>query len=563
MVDASMKHMALNFAKIDKFEGVDFRRWENATMEQIRKRNKCDNDDYVCRGLILNDFKYTLKHQKEELTYIELVSHLRIEKSLKVQDNDKPKSNNVVGPLVDDDVSWWVYSGATVHMCKDRCWFKTYESLNDESIFHMGNESSALVYGRGCVDLRFSSGKIVSLAVVRLPDLKLKTLGERGIKCIFVGYVDHSKDFRIYVIEPNESVLINSIIELRDAIFDEKILSSVPRPSLRIPNRTKDIGGSVVPEEDDPKTFDEAMKYHDVVNLLVENGSSKRNLKVDGTIKKFKARLVIQGFRQKLGIDYFDTYALVARINTIRLLIALASIYIMIIHQIDVKTTFLNGQLDEEVDLTKEFLSSRFFMKDMGEDDVILMSTPIDTSEKLMPNNGQAISQLIILGYTSNPGTQHLQAIQRVLKYLKKTMDYSMTYIGYTSVLEGYTDASWINNTEDNSSTSGWVFLLGGGAISWASKKQTCITSSIMKYEFVALATAGKEAEWLRNLILEIPLWSKLIAPIYILCDSVATLTKAYIQMYNEKSRHLGVRHSMIHELIMNGVVSSSGNVPS
>jgi hypothetical protein len=135
-------------------------------------------------------------------------------------------------------------------------------------------------------------------------------------------------------------------------------------------------------------------------------------------------------------------------------------------------------------------------------------------------------------------------------------MDYSLSYTGYPSVLEGYTDASWISNTEDNSSTSGWVFLLGGGAISWASKKQTCITSSTMESEFVALAAACKEAEWLKNLLLEIPLWPKPIAPISIRCDIAATLAKAYSQMYNGKSRHLGVRHSMIRELIMNGVIS-------
>ncbi|GJQ89513.1 hypothetical protein Tco_0000652 [Tanacetum coccineum] len=110
--------------------------------------------------------------------------------------------------------------------------------------------------------------------------------------------------------------------------------------------------------------------------------------------------------------------------------------------------------------------------------------------------------------------------------------------------------------TEDNSSTSGWVFLLGGGAISWAFKKQTCITGLTMESEFVALAAASKEAEWLKNLLLKIPLWSKPIAPIYIRYDSDATLAKAYSEMYNGKSRHLGVRHSMIHELITNGVVS-------
>ncbi|GJU16011.1 hypothetical protein Tco_1143977 [Tanacetum coccineum] len=107
-----------------------------------------------------------------------------------------------------------------------------------------------------------------------------------------------------------------------------------------------------------------------------------------------------------------------------------------------------------------------------------------------------------------------------------------------------------------HSSTNGWVFLLGGGTISLGSKKQTCITSSIMESKFVALAAAGKEAEWLRNLILEILLWSKPITPISIRCDNASTLAKAYSQMYNGKSRHLGARHSMIFELIMNGVVS-------
>jgi len=72
-------------------------------------------------------------------------------------------------------------------------------------------------------------------------------------------------------------------------------------------------------------------------------------MKVDGFIDKFKARLVIQGFRQKEGIDYFDTYAPVARISTIRLLLALAAIHNLVIHQMDVKTAFLNGELDEEI----------------------------------------------------------------------------------------------------------------------------------------------------------------------------------------------------------------------
>ncbi|KAK0595321.1 hypothetical protein LWI29_005623 [Acer saccharum] len=67
----------------------------------------------------------------------------------------------------------------------------------------------------------------------------------------------------------------------------------------------------------------------------------KKKMKVDGTIDKFKARLVAKGFTQKEGLDYFDIYAPVARTATIRTLIALASIYCLEIHQMDVKRLFL------------------------------------------------------------------------------------------------------------------------------------------------------------------------------------------------------------------------------
>ena len=66
-------------------------------------------------------------------------------------------------------------------------------------------------------------------------------------------------------------------------------------------------------------------------------------------------------------------------------------------------------------------------------------------------------------------------------------------YKGRSSVIEWCSDACWISNIEDHTSTTRWVFLLGGGAISWASKKQTCITTSTMESEFIALAAAGKE----------------------------------------------------------------------
>ena len=72
-------------------------------------------------------------------------------------------------------------------------------------------------------------------------------------------------------------------------------------------------------------------------------------MRPDGTIEKYKARLIVKGYTQKEGDDFFDTYSPVARIATIRVLLALAASYGLHVHQIDVKTTFLYGELEEEI----------------------------------------------------------------------------------------------------------------------------------------------------------------------------------------------------------------------
>ena len=72
-------------------------------------------------------------------------------------------------------------------------------------------------------------------------------------------------------------------------------------------------------------------------------------MKTDGSINKYKARLVVKGFRQREGLDYFDTYSPITRITSIRMLIAIASLYNLEIHQMDMKIAFLNGELDEEI----------------------------------------------------------------------------------------------------------------------------------------------------------------------------------------------------------------------
>nr|GEX11728.1 hypothetical protein [Tanacetum cinerariifolium] len=607
MVAAAMKHIASNFSKLDKFEEIDFRRWQkkmhfllssmsvvyvlntlipqdggdDATVEQIRKRAKLDNDDYV-----YIDFKHTLKHLKEELT-LELDSHLRIEESLMVQDSDKLKGNNVVGPLVvnmvdhnnsskyndnkgkskhhdntkvdpnkKSKVTCWkcgkpghlkkdckcgkvgnkanglVDSRATIHVCKDRCWFKTYESLNDGSILYMRNESTALVHGRGYVDLRLDIvNDNTASAFMSTSNLNDLILWHARIGHVYFKRIqDMSKDGLI------------PAFNMDTKNVDSRATIHVCKDRCWFKTYESLNDGSILYMRNESTALVHGRGYVDLRLDIVNDNTASAFMSTSNLND-----LIL--WHARIGHVYFKRIQDMSKDGLI-------PAFNMDTKNTDVKITFLNSKLYEEVymnqprgfimpgnenkvNLTNEFLLLKFSMKDMGDADVILgirikheISTPIDTSEKLMPNNGQAVSQL---KYTSNPSTQYWQAIQWVLKYLKKMIDYRLTYTGYPSVLEGYIDAIWISNTEDNSSTSNWVFLLGGGAISWASKKQTCITGSTMKSNFVALVAAE---------------------PISIRCDSAATLAKAYSQMYNEKSRHLGVRHSMIRERLTNGVVS-------
>jgi hypothetical protein len=201
---------------------------------------------------------------------------------------------------------------------------------------------------------------------------------------------------------------------------------------------------------------------------------------------------------------------------------------------------------------TKNYLSSKFDMKDLGEADIILgmklkrtnneiainltnsiekmlkkfeyfdlgpISTPYDHSSHLTKNLGEPVRQLEysqrigsllyvanrtrpdiayavgrLSRYTSNPSKDHWKALERVFRYLKGTLDYSLLFSGYPEILEGYSDANWVTDNSSVKSITGYLFMLGGGAVSWGSCKQTIITRSTLKSELTALDTTCTEA---------------------------------------------------------------------
>ncbi|WVZ61048.1 hypothetical protein U9M48_010979 [Paspalum notatum var. saurae] len=394
------------------------------------------------------------------------------------------------------------------------------------------------------------------------------------------------------------------------------------------------------------------------------------------------------GYTQKEGEDFFDTYSPVARLTTIRVLLSLAASHGLIVHQIDVKTAFLNGELQEEfymeqpdgfvvsgqerkvckllkslygfkqapkhfivneadrcvyyryggregvilclyvddililgtslnlVKEVKDFLCENFEMKDLGVADVILnikllreddggitlvqfhyvekmlsrfgfsdcksAPTPYDSSVRLRKNQGATKNQLLysqIIGslmylssairpdisyvvsklsrFVSNPGDGHWEALERVLCYLKGAASYGIHYSGYPRVLEGYSDSNWISDTDELKATSGYIFTLGGGAVSWKSCKQTILTRSVIEAELTALDTASVEADWLRELVMDLPVVEKPIPAILMNCDNQTVIAKVNSSKDNIKSsRHVKRRLKSVRKMKTSGVIT-------
>lgn len=103
--------------------------------------------------------------------------------------------------------------------------------------------------------------------------------------------------------------------------------------------------------------------------------------------------------------------------------------------------------------------------------------------------------------FNSNPRNDHWVALDRVMRYLVGTSTYGLHCTGYPAVPEGYSDSNWISDADEIKATSGYIFTLGGAAVSWRSRKQTILTRSTMEAELVALDAATVEAEWLREFV--------------------------------------------------------------
>lgn len=105
-----------------------------------------------------------------------------------------------------------------------------------------------------------------------------------------------------------------------------------------------------------------------------------------------------------------------------------------------------------------------------------------------------------------NPSHIHTEAVKTILKYLKGTKDRGIVYGQGTLTIEGYSDSDWAGDKGSRKSTSGYIFMLNGGPVSWCSKRQATVALSSTEAEYIALTLAAKEATWLRLLLTELGL---------------------------------------------------------
>lgn len=127
-----------------------------------------------------------------------------------------------------------------------------------------------------------------------------------------------------------------------------------------------------------------------------------------------------------------------------------------------------------------------------------------------------------VLGrYLSNPGYAHWVAAKKVMRYLQKTKDYMLVYreVDDLNVI-GYSDADFAGCPDDEKSTSGYIFKMAGGALSWKSVKQALTASSTMQAEFVALYGAATHSMWLKNFISALGIVDSISRPLKIFCDN-------------------------------------------
>jgi len=160
----------------------------------------------------------------------------------------------------------------------------------------------------------------------------------------------------------------------------------------------------------------------------------------------------------------------------------------------------------------------------------------------------------LISRFMSRPTELHLQAAKRILRYLQGTTNFGILYKrDGMDELRAFTDSDYAGDVEDRKSTSGYVFLMSSGAVSWLSKKQPIVTLSTTEAEFVAAAGCASQAVWMRRVFENLGFAQKECNTIW--CDNSSTIKLSKNPVMHGRSKHIDVRFHFLRDLVNDGII--------
>ena len=149
---------------------------------------------------------------------------------------------------------------------------------------------------------------------------------------------------------------------------------------------------------------------------------------------------------------------------------------------------------------------------------------------------------------------EHIKYAKYVLQYLKGTKELKIKYDGSSDArLIGYSDSDWGENRDNCHYTSGLVFLMANGAISWASQQQKMVALSVGDAEYMELASTGRQAAWLKSFSGEI--WFPIKGPIPLCLDNQAAIFLMINPAIECQTKHINIQHHYIQEQYENKVI--------
>ena len=155
--------------------------------------------------------------------------------------------------------------------------------------------------------------------------------------------------------------------------------------------------------------------------------------------------------------------------------------------------------------------------------------------------------------YMHNPGKGHWQAVKWILRYIQGTVDVGLKFERDRTIdkhIVGYVDSDYAGDLDKRRSTTGYVFTMAGGPVSWRSTLESTVALSTTEAEYMAITEAFKEAIWFRGLIRDLGIVQENVE---IFCDSQSAICLAKNQVHHSRTKHIDVRYHFVREIVDEG----------